>query len=300
MKVLKDSPFFTNRDELIDKFKIFLDIYKNRPFKKNEGGMRLSHCFALYMILKKINPTLIIESGVLRGQGTWFFEQICPDAEIICIDIYPQKRIYTSKKAKYYSKDFNFLDWSNIPHNTLAFFDDHQNEIDRMIYSKWFGIKHIVFEDNPSDKTESDCYSLKRAFSNSGYLTMYRKNILFKEFFERLSSSFKNEIKKLFFVLFPELSKRLFSSPYYHYDLNKLKDVKPNKIDKIIINKNIDTYYEFPSLIDEISNQEKPDETIFSSIEDLLNHCPSDVAKEINNDKEEATHYNFITYVKLK
>ena len=300
MNSFQKNPLLFETEELKDSFKKFLEIYEKRPFKSNTGGMRLSHCFAFYLFLKKIKPPLIVESGVLRGQGTWLIENICPNAEIICIDIYPHKRIYTSKKAKYYSKDFKYLDWTNIPENSLAFFDDHQNAVDRLIYAKWCGFKHLIFEDNFADSSEPcDTYSLKRAFSNSGFTNTY-KNIPFKEYFRKLFSSFKMETKKLFYRLSPKLAQKFFNSPYYYYDLNKLKDVIPNNIDSKLIDKNIEIYYEFPPLIKDIKSKQKTDNPIFSSLDDLLQHCNERTILDIKNDYTEASSYCWICYVKLK
>ena len=236
MSRFSKSPILFERKELIEDFKEFQVLYEKRPFESNEGGMRLGHSFALYCILRKINPSLIVESGVLKGQGTWLIENICPNAEIICIDIYPDKRKYTSKKAKYYTDDFRHLDWSNIPENSLAFFDDHQNAVDRLIYAKWCGFKHLIFEDNYPGSQDCDFYSLKRAFSNSGFTNKYNK-APFKEYFRKLFSSFKMETKKLSYRLSPKLAKKLFNSPYYYYDINKLTDVIPNNIDGKLIDK---------------------------------------------------------------
>ena len=247
------------------------------------------------------DPPLIVESGVLRGQGTWLIENICPNSEIICIDIYPHKKIYTSKKAKYYSKDFKYLDWSNIPENSLAFFDDHQNAVDRLIYAKWCGFKHLIFEDNFSTSMErGDCYSLKRAFSNSGFTNKYHEKIPFKEYFIKLFSSFKSETKKLSYSLSAKLAQKLFKNPYYYYDLNKLKDVRPNNIDSKLIDKNIEIYYEFPPLIKDINTKHETDNPIFSSLDDLLQHCNESTSLDIKNDYGEATNYCWINYVKLK
>ena len=300
MNSFQKNPLLFETEELKDSFKKFLEIYERRPFKSNTGGMRLSHCFAFYLFLKKIKPPLIVESGVLRGQGTWLIENICPNAEIICIDIYPHKRIYTSKKAKYYSKDFKYLDWTNIPENSLAFFDDHQNAVDRLIYAKWCGFKHLIFEDNFADSSEPcDTYSLKRAFSNSGFTNTY-KNIPFKEYFRKLFSCFKMETKKLFYRLSPKLAQKFFNSPYYYYDLNKLKDVIPNNIDSKLIDKNIEIYYEFPPLIKDIKSKQETDNPIFSSLDDLLQNCNERTILDIKNDYTEASSYCWICYVKLK
>jgi hypothetical protein len=302
MSRFSKSPILFERKELIEDFKEFQVLYEKRPFESNEGGMRLGHSFALYCILRKINPSLIVESGVLKGQGTWLIENICPNAEIICIDIYPDKRKYTSKKAKYYTDDFRHLDWSNIPENSLAFFDDHQNAVDRLIYSKWSGFKHIIFEDNDPANVYSNFYTLKKAFSNSGYVNHYDQRIPFLNYFRRLRSSFKTETKKLFFSLSVKLAKKLFKNSYYNYDLNILKDIKPNNTDSKLIDKNIDIYYEFPPLLkDENSNSKHETESpIFSTLDDLLQNCNENISLNIKKDSREATNYNWFCYVKLK
>ena len=49
-----------------------------------------------------------------------------------------------------------------------CFFDDHQNAYKRLQQCKWFGFRHVVFEDNyPSG--QGDSYSLKQAFANAGF-----------------------------------------------------------------------------------------------------------------------------------
>jgi len=300
MQSFHKNSFIFEREELIDNFKKFLEIYQKRPIKNNYGGMRLAHCFAFYIFLKKIKPPLIVESGVFKGQGTWLIENICPDAEIICIDIYPHKRVYTSKKAKYYSKDFKYLDWSNIPENSLAFFDDHQNSVDRLIYAKWCGFKHLIFEDNMSAEMGGDTYSLKKAFSNSGFAITYAKNKLFKDYFRKLFTSFKMETKKLSYGLAPKLAQKLFNSPYYYYDLNKFKDVIPNDVDGKLIDKNIEVYCEFPPIIKDMNAKYETDNPIFSSLDDLLQHCNEKTILDIRNDYVEASSYGWICYAKLK
>ena len=57
-----------------------------------------------------------------------------------------KQRIYISKKAIYSNLDFKFQDFSSIPENTLVFFDDHVNHIERMKESNFFKIKNIEFE----------------------------------------------------------------------------------------------------------------------------------------------------------
>ena len=53
MESFKKNPFLFEREELIDSFKKFLEIYQKRPIKNNRGGMKLAHCFAFYIFFKK-------------------------------------------------------------------------------------------------------------------------------------------------------------------------------------------------------------------------------------------------------
>ena len=86
--------------------------------------MMFPHMFATYFILKKLNPSYVIESGVYKGQSTWLIESTLPNCDLLSIDIDLTKRQYISKKANYSNKDFKLHDFSSIPENTLVFFDD--------------------------------------------------------------------------------------------------------------------------------------------------------------------------------
>jgi len=120
-------------DEIKNELDNFTKIYSERPIKKNDFGMKFPHMFACYFILKKINPEFVIESGVYKGQSTWLIEKVLPNAKILSIDIKLHLRKYISQKAEYSDLDFKFHDLTNInPEKTLAFFDDHQNCLERL------------------------------------------------------------------------------------------------------------------------------------------------------------------------
>ncbi len=104
----------------------FLDVYRNRPIQTNYYGMRSHGNFFLWYFLKKINPALVIESGVYRGQSTWMIEQAAPDAKIIAIDPDVSSRIYHSSRATYTTTDFSQLQLDeNVKGPIVCFFDDH-------------------------------------------------------------------------------------------------------------------------------------------------------------------------------
>ena len=138
-----------NKDDMKLYLEEFYELYTKRPIKDNDGGMKSPHMFPAWYIIKKIQPKFIIESGVWKGLGTWFFEQASPNSKIISIDPYPHFRVYTSDKVTYLTNDFSTIDFSKILNikETLVFFDDHQNALDRIKQCINFGFDKVIFED---------------------------------------------------------------------------------------------------------------------------------------------------------
>lgn len=168
--------FINNYDKIdIDNEIINFNIlYKNRPIFDNLGGMKAPHMFWVYFILKKINPSIIIESGIFKGQSTWLIETLCPNSKIISIDPDLSKREFISQKADYRTKDFLEHDWleelgDEGCKNTLAFIDDHQNNYLRLKHAYNNKISHIIFEDN-YPTTHGDVLSLKKILSDNYHI----------------------------------------------------------------------------------------------------------------------------------
>src|SRR5258706_15702728 len=67
------SPIW-NAQEIAGELKGFLPFYETRPIRQNDGGMKSSGLFTLWHILRKVNPKLVVESGVWKGQSTWLIE----------------------------------------------------------------------------------------------------------------------------------------------------------------------------------------------------------------------------------
>ena len=148
------------RQEMIDYLPEFLDLYEKRIINNNDGGMKSNHLLPTCFIINKLKPKHIVESGVWKGLGTWFFEKVSPNSEIISIDPSPSFRVYTSDKVQYKTQDFTQIDWSTIhKDNTILFFDDHQNSLERIKHAKKLGFKKLIFEDN-YPHLQGDCYSI--------------------------------------------------------------------------------------------------------------------------------------------
>ena len=161
-----EMPF--NRTDMINALQEFHDLYKSRPIKDNSGGQLATQLFYSWFIAKTLQPRIIIESGVYKGQGTWVFEQACPNTQLICLDPYPQyEEGFKSEKAIYIHNDFTQIDWRTVPKDdTLCFFDDHQNSLSRLLSCAQLGFSRIMFEDN-YPPGQGDCLSLKKVFESS-------------------------------------------------------------------------------------------------------------------------------------
>src|SRR5210317_72360 len=99
MEIFSKNPPEWKKEEILEQLENFKMIYKQRPIKDNIHGMRFQHMFATYFILKKMNPSFVIESGIFRGQSTWLIEKTLPNAKILSIDIDLNQREYISKQV---------------------------------------------------------------------------------------------------------------------------------------------------------------------------------------------------------
>ena len=209
----------------------FTDIYSSKPIKNNQGGMGFNHSFALYCILKENNPSLVVESGVWKGQSTFIIESAVPEAEIICLDISFENIEYRSEKSEYIIGDFNTVNWSKYKiDNSICFFDDHQNSLDRLKEMKWWGFNKCIFEDN-YPKNEGDFYSIKQIQSEVGH-----ENIQLSEDYK--PKSFKQKIKR-------NIEERVLNKYYFRQNMIK----KPNIVDSAGFVQNISHIEEFPPVI---------------------------------------------------
>ena len=170
MKNKKQFKSKWSASDLLSSLDEFNKLYASRPIKENKGGMTSPHMFPAWFVIKHLKPKHLIESGVFKGLGTWFFEQASPSSELICIDPSPEARQYSSQSASYQTQDFLFSDWSRLsPADTVVFFDDHQNCLDRIKRAHQLGFKKIIIEDNYPIQ-QGDCYSPKKILSKKDYV----------------------------------------------------------------------------------------------------------------------------------
>lgn len=159
-----------SREDLISAYPTFKEIYAERPIYDNQGGMKAPHAFATWFMVSQLKPSLIVESGVWRGQGTWLLEMACPEAELVCLDVNFSRLDYKARNATYIERDFSLIDFGAYDlSDALCFFDDHQSALVRLQQMMWKGFDRAIFEDNYPD-LRGDCYSAKKMLGEHGFV----------------------------------------------------------------------------------------------------------------------------------
>lgn len=202
---------------LADWFSVFR---RDVAILSNDGGMRLPHQFAVYTVLRLLQPKIVIESGVWNGVVTKVIRKTLPKAYIISVDPSCRTKEQSSDNHEVICgknfKDFKYMSarWSTIDkEHTLILFDDHQSGFLRTIQAEQFGFKYIMIDDNPSMGV-GDNYSPKQVLSS-----VKTDSVLYLDNFGRtkkiISQDKHYENQKLFkqlvktYVEFPPLDKNL-------------------------------------------------------------------------------------------
>ena len=196
------------RDDLNE----FLMSVNFQEINANDGGMKVPDMFSLYFLLKKLRPSVVIESGVWNGQSTKLIRETLEDVKIISLDPRPIEG-YIDENTTYYVgdkfKDFKDLDLSSFDMNgVLCFFDDHQNQAQRLIQCINKNVKHVFFNDNYPVNCGSH-FSIQHLLNNDRRLvfdieTQYPYSI---NTFPQIDLSNTNEITKRIekYVIFPNI-----------------------------------------------------------------------------------------------
>lgn len=122
--------------------------------KRNQGGMGPPDMASTYTLLKKLNPSVVIESGVHRGVGTRLIRKaLGPKALIYCLDPRDIPHADGSAMTIYLSGD-DFVDLADLDlrgfdkEKLLVLLDDHRDQEKRLMTCRKHGVRHMLFNDN--------------------------------------------------------------------------------------------------------------------------------------------------------
>lgn len=150
------KPEWMDEKSMIDALPEFSKLYMRRIIQQNQGGMRFSHSFALWFMLRRLEPAaeFVIESGSHKGHSAWIIRQALPNAKYISIS--PENPLIKVSNAIYLTGkqflDFKAVNWSAIgvdTENAVVVFDDHQSADIRILnQGRNAGFHKFIYEDN--------------------------------------------------------------------------------------------------------------------------------------------------------
>ena len=136
-------------DDFAAQISEFRDVYLNAPITMNKFGLHFSTGLFLFLIARRRDPTLIVESGVYKGLSTYILSAACPTAELHAFDPNLSELSFRSDNATYHSTDWMDYDVRSGPlQSSLIFFDDHQCQARRVIEAYDRGYRQLIFDDS--------------------------------------------------------------------------------------------------------------------------------------------------------
>ena len=203
----------TKVEEYLDEFNY---VFTHSPVKEHESGFGYNEGVFFYTILKIIKPELVIESGVMKGFTTYLIDAATQDdCEIYSYDINFENNMFNSKKAKYINSDIIYKIPMIKNKKTVALWDDHTSQLDRLKFSQENNIDYNFFDDDlsllnihsdgwPPVPTISMLQDIKKnniSLDKLSWISRDREGIVYLK--ELIDNDLLNKIK--FHKIFPQL-----------------------------------------------------------------------------------------------
>lgn len=127
----------------------FLRLRELHPLKVHKPGyVSLSESFWLWQLACDLAPELIVESGTMDGWTAWWLRRGVPDSWFVTFDPEPCPAHLYHHRHAHYKCDLSA--WSPVPlstANSMIFFDDHQDQGERLRQAQGKGFREVVFHD---------------------------------------------------------------------------------------------------------------------------------------------------------
>jgi len=127
----------------------FWEIFRHPLIRDNSGGSGFHNAFWIYVVSRLMNPDLIVESGVWKGQTSWLLEQACPQATIHGFDLDLGPLEFRTGKVLFHQQDWSEYEFPQVDGNkALVFFDCHVSHARRIREAGRNGFRHVLLDDN--------------------------------------------------------------------------------------------------------------------------------------------------------
>lgn len=129
--------------------KAFYHEYLASPFRSKFGGSRFNNLLFLHLIAKGLQPELIIDSGSYQGASAWALSSGAPNARTVSFDIDLSRLIRRHPRVEYVEKDWSDFDFEDANFaKALCYFDDHLDQIMRLLQADKLGVPYAIFDDD--------------------------------------------------------------------------------------------------------------------------------------------------------
>jgi len=103
----------------------------------------------LCLLVRALNPKVVVESGVYHGSSLFTIKASAPQAKVFAFDINFKTLLSRLDGVDYREHDWATDDIRAESHSDLCFFDDHINNCKRVRQAYERGFKHVVVDDSP-------------------------------------------------------------------------------------------------------------------------------------------------------
>ena len=201
---------------------VYLDefdyVFDKSPIKEHESGFGYNEGVFFYTLLKIINPEIVIESGVMKGFTTYLVDNATHDnCKIYSYDINFENNMFNSKKATYINTDITNKIPSIKNKKTVALWDDHTSQMDRLKFSQQYNIQYNFFDDDlsflnihsdgwppiPTISMLQDIKNRKVSSKTLSWISRNRKGTVYLEDLTEIDCIDKIIFHKIFPQLFP-------------------------------------------------------------------------------------------------
>jgi hypothetical protein len=128
----------------------FFFLYLKTPFRDTAGGSRFNNLLWLNLVARAYNPDVIIESGTYRGASAWALRLGArPATTVWSFDIDLSRLALRTDGVLYREHDWSNCDCGIKPgQRVLAYFDDHLDQVMRLLQANERGIDLAIFDDD--------------------------------------------------------------------------------------------------------------------------------------------------------
>lgn len=127
----------------------FYREYLDSPFRVQVAGCRFNNLLWLYLLSYAIRPTVIVDSGTYRGASAWALSLGSPDSPGYSFDIDLSRLKLRRPGVRYIQADWTTFDMRTCDTSRgLCYFDDHTDQIGRLIQAAGRGIPFVIFDDD--------------------------------------------------------------------------------------------------------------------------------------------------------